>query len=82
MLSLRGTITEKEIIIESLQKKTSAAHLIELSAEKEEYFHEIQRLRKVVQQKEKDLQQEKNSHAWQKKGDNVTLEGLSSSILP
>jgi hypothetical protein len=88
MLSLRGTITEKEIIIESLQKKTSAAHLIELSAEKEEYFYEIKRLRKALQQKEKELQQEKDSHGWQKKGENVTLEGpllrlsLFSILIP
>jgi hypothetical protein len=27
------------------------------------------------------LQQEKNSHAWQKKGENVTLEGLILSLL-
>jgi phenylalanyl-tRNA synthetase alpha subunit len=81
MLSLRGTITDKEMIIESLQKKTGSAHLIELSAEKEEYFHEIQRLKKMLTQKEKELQQEKNSHAWQKKGENVTLEGLFFSVF-
>jgi phenylalanyl-tRNA synthetase alpha subunit len=84
MLSLRGTITDKESIIESLQKKTGSAHLIELSAEKEEYFLEIQRLKKMLLQKEKELQQEKSSHAWQKKGENITLEGSdhSPSSLP
>lgn len=74
MLSLRGTITEKDQMIESLQKKTGSAHLIELSAEKEEYFQEIQRLKKMLALKDKELQQERNSHAWQKKGENLTLE--------
>mmetsp|Transcript_13756 Transcript_13756/g.14327 ORF Transcript_13756/g.14327 Transcript_13756/m.14327 type:complete len:855 (+) Transcript_13756:710-3274(+) len=73
MMTLRGTITEKETIIETLQKKTSTLNLIELTTEKEEYYQEIQRLKKIIAQKEKELQNEKNTHAWEKKGP-ITLE--------
>lgn len=41
MMTLRGTITEKETIIETLQKKTSTLNLIELTTEKEEYYYEV-----------------------------------------
>lgn len=41
MMTLRGTITEKDAIIETLQKKSSTLNLIELTTEKEEYFHEV-----------------------------------------
>ena len=51
MMTLRGTITEKDTIIETLQKKTSTSNLIELTTEKEEYFQEVNiyiSIRKVI----------------------------------
>ena len=50
-MTLRGTITEKDTIIETLQKKTSTSNLIELTTEKEEYFQEVNiyiSIRKVI----------------------------------
>ena len=76
MLALRSTIAERDATIEAMQKSTGATHLLELTAEKEEYFQEVHRLHKVLAQKEKELEKERQSHAWEKTG-TVNVEGRS-----
>ena len=39
--ALRTGLTEKDTMIENINKKISATHLLELTAEKEEYFVEV-----------------------------------------
>lgn len=68
MLSLRATITERDETIEAMQKSSGASHLMELTAEKEEYFGEVKRLERLLAQKDKELESERQSHAWEKSG--------------
>mmetsp|Transcript_15990 Transcript_15990/g.24106 ORF Transcript_15990/g.24106 Transcript_15990/m.24106 type:complete len:980 (+) Transcript_15990:164-3103(+) len=68
MLNLRATIAERDATIEAMQKKVGSSNLIELTAEKEEYFTEIKRLRRVIAEKDKEIQKEKESRAWEQNG--------------
>lgn len=44
MQTLRATVAERDSAIESLQKSSSATHLMEMAAEKEEYFAEVNKI--------------------------------------
>jgi hypothetical protein len=56
---LRETVVEKDRHIEKMKTSQKASHLMEIKAEKDEYFMEIGRLRTMLQEMGDELDQEK-----------------------
>jgi len=64
--SLRIVISDKDIEIQDLKKNMRSTVASELMAEKEEYFLEIIRLRKTLQDKMDALKAERQNREWEK----------------
>eukprot|EP01041_Mallomonas_annulata_P007296 gene7296-14883_t len=62
--TLRSEISHKEAEIEELKRSQKSSHLMELIAEKDEYFSEVQRLRQVVHECNEKLAREKKQRDW------------------
>jgi len=64
MTSLRATIAEKDAQIEAMHNNVSSSTLLELTAEKEEYMVEIERLTKIIAQKDDALEGARRQAQW------------------